>query len=135
MSARNRTALNPSKTRDLTGPNNPMFGKGGMRGTANPMHGRRNEAAPRWKGGRKERHDGYVFVVAPDDHPHPAYTKPSGLKYILEHRLVMERVLGRYLRPDEVVHHRDEDPSNNDPSNLELFASQRDHVRTAHAHR
>lgn len=39
---------------------------------------------------------------------------------ILEHRLVMSEILGRNLRPGELVHHKDTNPFNNDPSNLEL---------------
>lgn len=38
-----------------------------------------------------------------------------------EHRLVMERKLGRKLRGSENVHHLDGDRQNNDPSNLELW--------------
>lgn len=37
-----------------------------------------------------------------------------------EHRVVMERIVGRRLEAWEVVHHKDGNPSNNDPSNLEL---------------
>jgi len=33
-------------------------------------------------------------------------------------RIIMEKVLGRKLRDDEVVHHKDGNPMNNDPSNL-----------------
>ena len=35
-----------------------------------------------------------------------------------EHVVVAERILGRKLRPDEVVHHIDRNKRNNDPSNL-----------------
>lgn len=38
-----------------------------------------------------------------------------------EHRLVMERELGRPLHANENVHHIDGDRLNNDPSNLELW--------------
>lgn len=43
-----------------------------------------------------------------------------GSRLIDEHRLVMERHLGRELRPDEIVHHRNEDKFDNRLSNLEL---------------
>jgi hypothetical protein len=131
--AANLTDKNPSFTRDIRGEKNPMFGRGGMPGEKNPMFGRTKERAPRWKGGRKIRRDGYVLAVAPDAHPHPSYVHPtSGVKYVLEHRLVMEQALGRYLDPEEVVHHRDENPSNNEIGNLEVFASQADHMHEAH---
>lgn len=131
--ASNLTAANPSYSRDISGERNPMYGKG-MNGADNPMYGRRKELAPQWKGGRKVRKDGYVLVVAPDDHPYPAdQHKASGLKYVLEHRLIMERHLGRYLQPGEVVHHRDINPNNNDLSNLQLFACQADHISIGHS--
>jgi hypothetical protein len=38
------------------------------------------------------------------------------------HRMVMEAVLGRFLVPDEDVHHRDGNRVNNHPANLELVA-------------
>lgn len=97
------------------------------------MFGRRLELAPRWKGGRKVRRDGYVYVVVPDDYPHPAYTKPSGTKYALEHRRVMEHALGRYLRPEEVVHHRDGNTSNNAIENLRLYATHAEHLADGHS--
>ncbi|HUU57254.1 MAG TPA: HNH endonuclease [bacterium] len=40
----------------------------------------------------------------------------------------MERVLGRPLQPNEVVHHEDGNPTNNDPSNLRLFHSNEEHM-------
>ena len=40
---------------------------------------------------------------------------------ILYHRYVMEQHLGRKLRSDEIVHHKDEDKLNNDISNLEIM--------------
>jgi len=39
-----------------------------------------------------------------------------------EHRLVMEKKLGRPLRADEVVHHIDHDRFNNDPDNLTVMS-------------
>jgi hypothetical protein len=52
--------------------------------------------------------------------------------YILEHRLVMEQHIGRFLEPTEVVHHIDENPSNNDIANLRLYSSQSEHISDAH---
>lgn len=125
------TDANPAKHRDISGDRNPMFGKS-RRGSKNGMYGRRNELAPRWAGGRRSRQDGYQLVHVPDDYPHPSETHPSGSKYALEHRVVMEQHIGRYLSPDEVVHHRDLNPRNNSIDNLQLFASQSDHIRIGH---
>lgn len=154
--ALNQTAANPSLHRDVSGEKNPNW-RGGraaarereraaylsgqppvadrrlLTGAANPSYGKRREQSPRWKGGRKVRKDGYVLVVAPEGHPHPSdFHKRTGIAYILEHRLVMEGVLGRYLRPEEVVHHIDGDPSNNAPANLRLYANQGEHTRLGH---
>lgn len=38
-----------------------------------------------------------------------------------EHRLLMESLVGRKLTFNEVVHHKDGNPRNNDPSNLEIL--------------
>jgi len=40
--------------------------------------------------------------------------------YIYEHRYIVEEILGRYLKENEVVHHRDEDKLNNEVDNLEV---------------
>ena len=128
--ARNLTEQNPSYTRDISGERNPMYGKG-LHGAENPMYGKKREQNPNWRGGRKIRKDGYTLVIAPDDHPSPAYVT-RGTKYILEHRYVMEQHLGRYLDPKEVIHHKDGNPRNNSIDNLRLFASQAEHIRVAH---
>ncbi len=50
----------------------------------------------------------------------------------LEHRIVASQMLGRALKPEECVHHKDENPENNHPSNLMVFASLGDHARFHH---
>lgn len=73
------------------------------------------ERNPNWKGGRRVSR-GRVLVKAPD---HP-YAQADG--YVYEHRLIMESHIGRYLRPDEEVHHKNEDKSDNRIENLQLLS-------------
>jgi predicted RNA-binding Zn-ribbon protein involved in translation (DUF1610 family) len=42
--------------------------------------------------------------------------------YIFEHRLVMEKIIGRHLNKSEEVHHKDRNKQNNNPNNLELWS-------------
>lgn len=67
--------------------------------------------------------EGYVLVYAPS---HP---KANAKGRVREHILVMEQKLGRLLKDSEVVHHIDEDKTNNNPDNLAVFSSHGEHTR------
>jgi transposase len=82
-----------------------------------------NEKNHFWRGGVTCDACGYVLRKA---HDHP-FCDNRG--YVREHRLVMESVLGRYLMPTEVVHHKDGDKANNAPKNLRVFQSNAEHLR------
>lgn len=45
-----------------------------------------------------------------------------------EHIILAENKLGRLLRNEECVHHKDENKHNNDPDNLMVFASNSAHI-------
>jgi hypothetical protein len=70
---------------------------------------------PNWKGGVTRTPEGRVLVRMDS-------------KYVSEHRLLMEKHLGRPLERCEIVHHINNDPTDNRLENLELFRNQAVHV-------
>jgi len=62
--------------------------------------------------------DGRWMVPAPPDYLGKTYI---GNRYVYEHRLIMERKLGRLLEPDEVIHHLNGDKLDNREDNLQLL--------------
>lgn len=88
-----------------------------------PQWSQPGERNGQWRGGRQIDSDGYVLIYSPN-HPHR-----NAADCVREHRLVMEAKIGRYLEPEEVVHHIDGNKQNNDPSNLELFSRNSEHLR------
>ena len=59
--------------------------------------------------------NGYIRVLI------PLAEQVGNNKYAMQHRLVMEKHLGRKLREDEVVHHKNHNRSDNRISNLQVM--------------
>jgi len=85
-------------------------------------NGRKGNQTANWKGGRRRAGE-YRYRYAPD---HPHRTKEN---YVMEHRLVMEKKLGRFLEPTEFVHHINGDKADNRIKNLRLCSSKQEHSR------
>jgi hypothetical protein len=60
---------------------------------------------------------GYIREYLPE---HPCADSAG---YILQHRLVLEKIVGRHLLPTENVHHKNGVKGDNRPENLELWSS------------
>ena len=81
-----------------------------------------------WKGGKAIDHDGYILVSVSGDHPYCRIRNDRKTGRILEHRLMMEKKIGRYLLSSEVVDHIDGLTLHNEPDNLRLFSSNKEHL-------
>ena len=73
-----------------------------------------NGHGPNWKGGSKKTWSGYVQVYKPN------YSGSYKNMYILEHRYVMEKHLGRHLKAWELIHHKNGIKDDNRLKNLEI---------------
>lgn len=101
------TVNNPSWSRDLSGENNPMYGKHIPAWNKGIM----GDECHNWKGGVHKRKDGYVRINI------------NG-----ERKLLHRHLLGVEDKK-KVVHHKDHNPSNNSIENLMIFDNQSEHVR------
>ena len=71
----------------------------------------------RWNGGQiVDTSCGRVLIYAPN-HPYPSYCGTHVYRY----RLVMEKFIGRYLLPDEIVHHKNGIRDDDRIENLEVM--------------
>lgn len=73
--------------------------------------------------------DGHIVVTTTPDHPTGTKMKDHKKTYVGIHIVKMENSIGRLLREDEEVHHKDENPKNNALSNL-ILTTHNDHART-----
>lgn len=80
----------------------------------------------RYNGQRIKTTDGYYALFMPD---HPNANRCG---YVLEHRYIMSEHIGRPLKPEEVVHHRNENRMDNNLDNLELIGSHGLHTALHH---
>ena len=89
------------------------------------------EDHPRWKGGIQVNHYGYIFIY---QIKHPFRNKAN---YVRRSRLIMEEYLGRYLTPEEQIHHRGvkhpmksiKNRQDDRIENLELFPNNSKHIK------
>lgn len=107
----------------------------GKKGKDCPVYGKkmseatRKKLRPIWdKNGddkrlyRKKHSGGYILVYLPD---HPAADDTG---YVLEHRVVMEFHLARFLSSDEIVHHINGNKEDNRIENLSI-TTRADHAK------
>ena len=73
--------------------------------------------------------DGYVYIYCPE---HP---KANSSGRVFRHRLVMEKMIGRYLESHEVVHHKNDIPGDDRPENLLLYESNASHKKEDYKNR
>jgi len=99
---------------------NPDIPRNHIRGGFGPRNGS-------WNGGRTVDKHGYVLIRV-KGHPHA-----NSHNYVREHRLAMEKMIGRYLEPHEIVHHKNGKKGDNRPDNLELLESNAENLRYAWA--
>ena len=82
------------------------------------------KANAHWRGGRHKNCLGYFEVYLSSDDfflPMVNVKRP----YVLEHRLVMAKYLGRNLQPWEIVHHKNHIKDDNRIENLQLVTDDR----------
>lgn len=83
-----------------------------------------------WKKGIKKSR-GYICIL------NPSHPRADCQGYIKRAILVMEKIIGRFLEPQEVVHHKGtkypmgsyEDKGDDRPKNLQLFANRSKHLK------
>lgn len=75
------------------------------------------EKNPSFSGGKRISKSGYVLVLDRDN------TSSNSRGYILEHRLVMEKHIGRKLKKSEHIHHINEIKTDNRIDNLKIMSA------------
>ncbi len=89
-------------------------------GNKNPMFGKKGYLHPRCKA--RVICNGYVHILMPE---HPNCEKKG---YVSEHRFVVEKLIGRFLKKTEPVHHINNKKQDNRIENLMLFKTNSEHI-------
>lgn len=82
----------------------------------------RGKRSPAWKGGQSIK-DGRLFIYLPS---HPLCSQTG---YVRNAHLVAEKILGRFLLREEVIHHINENKLDDSVENLFLFPSRSAHCK------
>lgn len=77
--------------------------------------GKIGKLSKNWKNGKKHDRNGYIYIYTLE---HPFRNCDNR---VAEHRLVAEKILGRYLTKIEIIHHINKITNDNCPENLYLF--------------
>ena len=128
ISGKGKTGLCSSCARKQYFKNNPNYKKV----LAKQLSGRKISKETRLKMGlshfkrqggelRKKTTKGYITIYMPE-HPN----SNSGNR-VFEHRLIMEKKIGRYLKKNEIVHHLNGKKDDNRLENLYLVRSKKEH--------
>jgi uncharacterized protein (DUF1330 family) len=83
----------------------------GLKMSKEYCEGRMAKLNPNWRGGKYSR-EGYKLIYSPN-HPNK-----NNRGYVAEHRLIVEKHIGRYLTKDELIHHINEIKDDNRIENL-----------------
>jgi hypothetical protein len=86
-------------------------------------NGRWGKEASNWRGGKKNTGSGHIQIYSPK---HPLCDRKG---YVMEHRLVMEKHLSRYLTEKEIVHHINGNKADNRLENLRLCKDRAEHLQ------